>query len=239
MTADEPGRESLHAWSLAMAVASLAAIAVWILAPDLLSPRAATAVYSVWALGAFGYLFARIQGHRRWADIVTGVRVLLCVVLFPSYALDPRPDWWKVAVATAIIVLDAVDGALARRQGATERGAVFDMESDAFYLVTMCGIAHVYLGVHPVVFVAGALRPLYVCTWAVLLLFIAPRSPNRKGSQRGRVIHLLLVIALIADLSPAIPLAARNVIAVVAAALISYSYAVDIWATRAAAPAES
>jgi len=234
----EPGRESLHGWSLAMAIASLAAMAVWIAAPDLLSPRAATAAYTAWALGAFGYLFARIAGHRRWADIVTGVRVLLCVVLFASYALDPRPAWWKVAVAIAIIVLDAVDGALARREGTTERGAVFDMESDAFYLVTMCGIAHVYLGVHPLVFVVGALRPLYVCIWAVLLLFIAPRSPNRKGSQRGRIIHVALVIALIAELSPLFAPGARTAIAAVAAALIGYSYAVDIWATRAAAPAE-
>jgi phosphatidylglycerophosphate synthase len=235
----EPGRESLHHWSLAMAIASLAAIAIWLFAPELLSPRAATAAYSAWALGAFGYLFARISGHRRWADIVTGVRVLLCVVLFASHALEPRAAWWKVAVAIAIIVLDAVDGALARREGESERGAVFDMESDAFYLVTMCGIAHVYLGVHPLVFVVGALRPLYVCIWAVLRLFIAPRSPNRKGSQRGRVIHLLLVIALIAALSPLIPLDAKTAIAAVAAALICYSYAVDLWTTRAAAPAQS
>jgi phosphatidylglycerophosphate synthase len=233
----EPGRESLHTWSLVMAIASLAAIAIWIAAPDLLSPRAATAAYSAWTLVAFGYLFVRIEGHRRRADIVTGVRVLLCVVLFASHALEPRPAWWKVAVAIAVIVLDAVDGAVARRDGTTERGAVFDMESDAFYLVTMCGIAHVYLGVHPLVFVVGALRPIYVCIWAVLRLFVAPRSPNRKGSQRGRVIHLLLVIALIADLSPLFSLDVKNAIAAVAAALIGYSYAVDIWATRAA-PAE-
>ena len=184
MTA-EPGRESLHGWSLAMAIASLGAVmAVWIAAPDLLSPRAATAVYSAWALGAFGYLFARIEGHRRRANCHASpaCACCCCVVLFASYALEPRPEWWKVAVAVAIIVLDAVDGAVARRDSTTERGAVFDMESDAFYLVTMCGIAHVYLGVHPLVFVVGALRPIYVCVWAVLRLFIAPRSPNRKGS---------------------------------------------------------
>jgi phosphatidylglycerophosphate synthase len=231
----EPGRESLHAWSLGMALASLAAMAIWIFVPDLLSPRAMTAAYTAWTLGAFGYLFVRIAGHRRRADIVTGVRVLLCVVLFAAHALEARAAWWKVAVAISIIVLDAVDGALARRQGATERGAVFDMESDAFYLVTMCGIATLYLGVHPIVFIVGALRPLYVCIWAVLQLFIAPRSPNRKGSQRGRIIHLLLVIALIADLSPPFPLDVKTAIAAVAAALICYSYAVDIWATRAAA----
>ncbi|HWM85421.1 MAG TPA: CDP-alcohol phosphatidyltransferase family protein [Kofleriaceae bacterium] len=232
------GRESLHTWSLAMAIASLAAMAVWLAAPDLLSPRGMTAAYTAWTLIGFGSLFVIIRGHRRWADIVTGVRVLLCVVLFASHALDPHAAWWKMAVAIAIIALDAVDGALARRQGATESGAVFDMESDAFYLVTMCGVAHVYLGVHPIVFVVGAMRPLYVCTWAVLRLFIAPRSPNRQGSQRGRIIHVSLAVALIADLAPFIPQAGRTVFAAIGAALISYSYAIDFWETRKPAPRE-
>lgn len=228
----EQGRESLHAWSLGMAIASLVAMAGWLLAPGALSPEAMTAAYSAWTLGAFGYLFARIRGHRRLADVVTGVRVLLCVVLFAGHALDPRAAWWKVAVATAIIVLDAVDGAVARREGPTERGAVFDMESDAFYLVTMCGIAHVYLGVHPLVFIIGALRPVYVCAWAVLVFFIEPPSPNRKGSSLGRVIHLLTVIALIAALSPIFGPGAKTAIAAVGAAVICYSYAVHLRPSR-------
>ncbi len=238
MSAEE-GRESLHAWSLGMAVASLVAMAGWLLAPDALSPRAMTAAYSAWALGSFGYLFARIRGHRRWADMVTGVRVLLCVVLFAGHSLDPRAAWWKVAVAIAIIVLDAVDGAVARREGPTGRGAVFDMESDAFYLVTMCGIAHVYLGVHPLVFIIGALRPIYVVAWAVLVFFIEPPSPNRKGSSLGRVVHLATVIALIAVLSPIFGAGAKTAIAAAAAALICYSYAVHLRPSREPAPNDS
>lgn len=225
------GRESLHAWSLTMAALSLAATAVWLLAPGLLSPAGMTVAYSVWALGMFGLLFARIRGHRRWADRVTGARVLLCVLMFASFALDPQPAWWKVAVAALILVLDGVDGALARRTGPTERGAVFDMESDAFYLLTMCGIAHVYLGVTAWVFILGVMRPLYVCIWAALRLFVAPRSPNRKGSQRSRVIHLALVLSMLVALAPWFSLEVKHVVAGIAVALICYSYLADIIGT--------
>lgn len=230
------GRRSLHAWSLAMAIISLVAMAVWMAAPTALWPRAMTLAYALVTVVAFGYLFVHIGGHRRWADSVTGTRVLLGVVLFAAYALDDGSAWWKVALAVAIIALDRVDGVLARRDGPTERGAVFDMESDAFFLVTMCGVAHVYLGVTAAVFVIGALRPLYVCTWAVLALFIEPPSPNHKGSLRGRVIHVCLVIVLIVDLAPAFPLVVKDLATAVAVALICYSYAMDIASTLRARP---
>jgi phosphatidylglycerophosphate synthase len=214
-----------------MAIASLSAMAAWIAAPGALSPVAMAVAHAAWTLVAFGSLFARIGGHRRRADRVTGARSLLCPVLFAAHALDPRAAWWKVGVAIAIIALDRVDGELARRDGVTERGAVFDMESDAFYLVTMCGIAHLYLGVTAWVFVIGGMRPLYVCAWAVLRRFIEPSSPNRAGSLRARLIHVALVVALIVDLAPLVPLGAKNAATAAAILLICYSYAIDVAGT--------
>ena len=224
-------REALHPWSLVMAVSSLAFIAACIVAPEVLSPRGWTALHAAWTLCAFGYLFVRIRGYRRRADLVTAVRVLLCPVLFAAHALDPRAAWWKVAIGIAIVLLDGVDGRVARRDGATGTGAVFDMESDAFYVVTMCAIAHVHLGVTGFVFIIGAMRPIYVCAWATIGLLFATVSPNRPGSLRGRVIHVALVVALLVDLGPGIPLAIRNAAAVVAIGLILYSYAVDVVGT--------
>lgn len=222
------GRESLHPWSLAMAIASLAAMAIWIALPDALSPRDMTVAYAAWTLAAFGTLFIRIRGHRRPADWVTALRVMLCVPLFAAHALDPRPEWWKVALAVAIIVLDGVDGAIARRRGPTEHGAVFDMEGDAFLIVTMCGIAHLYLGVSALVFIIAAMRPLYVLMLAILRLFTEPPSPNHAGSLRGRLIHVGLVIVLVVDLAPMFPLDVKNGGTVVAVALVCYSYVADI-----------
>lgn len=221
-------RESLHTWSLTMAVLSLGAMGGWLLAPNLLSPETMVAAYAALALGTLGYLFVRIGGYERWADRVTASRVLLGILLYAAYALEPRPAWWKVGVALLIITLDGVDGRLARRFGPTERGGVFDMESDAFFLITMCGIASAHLGVTPWVFVVGALRPLYVCAWAVLKQFISPPSPNRKGPQRARTVHVAVVFALIVALAPLVPLDAKNAVIGVAVALICYSYALDV-----------
>lgn len=222
------GREALQPWSLTMAIISLAAMATWLVAPAWLTPEVATLSYALCAIGPFGYLFLAIGGYRRWADRVTFFRVLLGVVLFAGHAFDPVAAWWKVGVATLVIVLDGVDGAIARRQGPTEHGAVFDMESDAFYLITMCGVARLYLGVTPWAFVIGGLRPLYVCLWAVLRFYREPPSPNRQGSQRGRSIHVALVVALIIDLAPWLPLAFKHACTAVAVALIAYSYSIDV-----------
>lgn len=230
------GRESLHTWSLVMAVISVVVMVVWMVAPGLLSPRDMSVAYGVWALAGFGYLFVRIEAYQRWADRVTALRVLLCVLLFASHALDPRPAWWKVGVAILVIVLDGVDGALARRYGPTERGAVFDMESDSFYVITMCGVAHLYLGLGAWIYVAGLLRPLYVCMWAVLLLFVKPPSPNRKGgSQRGRIVFLVLIIGLITNLAPVIPFVVKQAVSALVVALLTYSFSIDIVATLRAA----
>lgn len=226
------GRQSLHTWSLLMAVTSQVVMGVWMVAPGLLSPVGMTEAYGVWAVLGIGYLFVHIDGHRRWADRVTAVRVSLCVLLFAGHALDPRPGWWKVGVAILIIVLDGVDGALARRHGPTERGAVFDMESDALYVITLCGVAHLSLGCGRWIFIAGLLRPLYVCLWAVLLLFVEPPSPNRKGgSQRGRLTFLVLIISLITNLAPIIPFAVKQVFSAMTVALLCISFAIDTVAT--------
>ncbi len=224
-------REALHPWSLVMAVSSLVFIAACIVAPRALSPRGWSALHAAWTLCAFGYLFVRIRGYRRRADLVTAARVLLCPVLFAAHALDPHAAWWKVAIGISILLLDGVDGRVARRDGATGTGAVFDMESDAFYVVTMCAIAHVHLGVTPFVFIIGAMRPIYVCVWATIGLLFATVSPNRPGTLRGRLIHVGLVVALLVDLGPGIPLGVRNAVAVVAIGLILYSYAVDVIGT--------
>lgn len=231
-------REALHPWSLVMAVSSLAFIAACIIAPHALSARGWSALHAAWTLGAFGYLFVKIRGHRRRADLVTAVRVVLCPILFTAHALDPHPAWWKVSIGILILLLDGLDGRVARRDGATGTGAVFDMESDAFYVVTLCAIAHVHLEVTALVFIIGAMRPLYVCVWATIGLLFATVSPNRPGSLRGRVIHVLLVVGLLIDLTPGLSLGIRDAAAWVAIGLILYSYAVDVVGTfRPGSPA--
>ncbi len=218
-----------------MAIASLAAMAVWLAAPDLLSPRAATAAYGAWTLITFGYLFVIIGGHRRWADIVTGVRVLLCVVLFASYALDPRH-----------VVEDGGGHRDHRaRRGGRRAGPARGRDRERR------GVRHGERRLLPRHHVRRRPRlPRRASDGvrgrraaAALRLHLGGAAsvhraaqPEPQGSQRGRIIHVSLAVALIAE-SAAVHARRRTVFAAIAAALISYSYAVDFWATRAAAPA--
>ena len=72
--------------------------------------------------------------------------------------------------------------------------------------------------------------------WAVLLLFVKPPSPNRKGSsQRGRIVFLALIITLITNLAPIIPFGVKQVVSALAVGLLCYSFSIDIVATLRAA----
>ena len=76
------------------------------------------------------------------ADRVTLVRlVLTCVVgalVLRSLAGAPLPHLLVVALAATALVLDAVDGPVARRTGtASARGARFDLETDALLVLVL------------------------------------------------------------------------------------------------------
>lgn len=233
------GSESFHGWSLAMAAIGLAQMLAWLVAGAHAPAAWLAGAHALWAVAGFGWLFVRMRGHRRGADRVTGARVLMCVALFASLALEPAAAWWKLGLALAILVLDGVDGALARRSGPTRAGAIFDAESDGFYFTTICGACHLWLGLGAWIFVIAALRPLYVLAWAVLQRFRPMQSPNRKGSQRARIIFLCTTIALLADLAPGLPLALKDAITGVAVVLLCYSFGVDTIASFRPPPADA
>ena len=85
----------------------------------------------------------------------------------------PRPPWqpgghagglagsWLVATLTAL--LDAVDGALARRSGlASDFGARFDMETDAAFTLVLCALVLQAGQAGPWVLAAGLMRYAFV-----------------------------------------------------------------------------
>src|SRR5690349_18578907 len=91
----------------------------------------------------------------RPADAVTTMRLLLaCVVALlvaRSFVAPPRIGL-IVTVATVALVLDAVDGEVARRTAVTPFGARYDMEVDAFLVLALS------------VYVAASLAP-----WVLLI----------------------------------------------------------------------
>lgn len=136
--------------------------------------------------------------------------------------------WWVIVLSTVSLVLDGVDGRIARRTGTeTDFGARFDMEVDAALILTLSALVWQSGKVGAWVLMIGAMRYLFVAAswiWPVLAAEL-PASPRR------RVICVVQGIVLLVALGPII----RNgvAVAVVAAGLGSlvYSFGVDIrWA---------
>ncbi|MFI0484769.1 CDP-alcohol phosphatidyltransferase family protein [Actinomadura sp. 9N215] len=104
---------------------------------------AGLAVGVVYALAAWAILGAAFRGRRALgpADHVTLTRVVLTggvAALVTGHLLGGGHTWTLVAVASAALVLDGVDGQVARRTGTASRlGARFDMEVDAFLVLVL------------------------------------------------------------------------------------------------------
>lgn len=139
--------------------------------------------------------------------------------------IGPVGAWWIVGLSTAALVLDGVDGWVARRTGsASSFGGRFDMELDAFFILGLSGLAWSSGAVGPWVLLIGAMRYLFVTAGR---LWPALRAPL-PFSQRRRVVCVVQVIALLACLLPPLPTGAAPVLAAGALTALSWSFAVDL-----------
>ena len=111
------------------------------------SSRAPRASGRAGSLAGIGYGLVVLALLRRCrlgpADRVTLARATLigCVTaLVAESMLRPEPVALLVPLAAVALVLDAVDGWVARRTGTvSELGARFDMEADAFLILVLSG----------------------------------------------------------------------------------------------------
>lgn len=120
-------------------------------------------------------LLRRIHGSRAGpADLVTVARsmlgsVVLGVIMLALIEQVSLPTWWLTVPAGLAIVLDAVDGPVARRtKTASAAGGRYDMECDAMIIMIMSLAGALIAG--PWALLPGALRYLFVIAG-----FVAPR----------------------------------------------------------------
>lgn len=170
------------------------------------------------------------------ADRVTLLRAVLASVLWVLILLAtfdqlPERSWWLVAVAVPTLLLDAVDGAVARRTStANAAGARFDMELDAGVVLVLSVGASLTLG--PWVLIIGALRYLYavagrLAPWLEIPL---PRSQFR------RVVAGIQGAALTVALAPWVPEPLAAALLAVALGLLLVSFGGQAVAARARRP---
>jgi phosphatidylglycerophosphate synthase len=133
------------------------------------------------------------------ADRVTLVRATIVgavTALAADSVARPAPVVLMVALASVALVLDAVDGQVARRTGtASALGARFDMEVDAFLILVLSGYAARAVGGW--VLAIGAMRYAYVAASWVLpwLRGSLPPSYWRKAVAATQGIVLVFAVA--------------------------------------------
>lgn len=186
---------------------------------------------------AGGLLVHGVERHHPFetfgsANVVTTVRLAL-VSLVAGLILAPVTQvasWAAALVSLVAVVLDGVDGWLARRSGlASAFGARFDMETDAFLILVLAVLAwqHERAGVWVVL--AGALRYLFVAAGYAWHWMNADLPP----SLRRKAVCVVQIGGLCAVVSPVLAAPVAMVIAAATLAALTWSFGVDVlWLRR-------
>lgn len=167
------------------------------------------------------------------AGLVTLTRATLTggvlVLVVDGVATGTTPGWPLVALAAVALVLDAVDGQVARRTGtATPLGARFDMEADAVLLLVLSAQAALLVG--PWVLAIGLMRYVFVAVSRVLPWLRGTLSPRYSA----KVVAALQGIVLVVAVSEVLPTVVAAVLVAASLALLTWSFGHDVRRLRRA-----
>ncbi|MBX3186575.1 MAG: CDP-alcohol phosphatidyltransferase family protein [Labilithrix sp.] len=186
--------------------------------------------------GAIG-LFAQAVEARAWrraagglafANLLTLARLALVAGL--PWHLGWLPRWGFVALVVSLLVLDGVDGRVARARGETSAfGASLDMETDALTVMVLTLLLFTRDAFGPWVLVAGLWRYVFV-----LAATLAPALGDAPPSRLYRSIFGVVMIALACAFVPWAPVALTA--AAFGTTLVSFSFLHSIWRSRALRP---
>lgn len=229
-----PGRLSLGfdlAWAGGL-LALLCLLTGWLAQPPLTFIALAAILYLlVCACAGFAWPRGRDFGWANRATLLRSTLVITLVALAP-YAGNLNGEngstgglWLYSVVALLALLLDGVDGKVARATGSqSEFGARFDMELDSLFILGLC-VAVLALGKAGVwVLALGLMRYGFVAASPVLPWM---NQPLPESFRRKTICVWQIVTLLVAILPPATPLFASTTLAT-ALALLAWSFFVDI-----------
>lgn len=168
------------------------------------------------------------------AALVTGL-ALEALATGTGLLASPREigDLWAWALpagALLALILDGIDGWLARRRKiASAFGARFDIEADALMVLGLSLAVFASGRAGPWVLTAGALRYVFLVAGVLWPPLAAPLPP----SFRRKAICVAIGASLVVGLVPAVPGATAGVLAGAGVLAVVYSFAVDaVWLIR-------
>lgn len=227
-------------WRLALLGGVIAAAVLLLVPVGGLGWRGAAA-----AVAGYGVISALVLAglaghapHRRFgsANAVTLARAaavaLLIGILAEASAPVPTGRWLIAAGGTASLLLDGVDGWVARRTGlSSEFGARFDMEVDALFVLVLSALVWRAGQAGGWVLTAGLMRYIFVAAGWLWPVLARPLPP----SFRRKAICVVAIAVLLAALSPAVGAGAAGRLCLAGLGLLGYSFAADTAQLLAAA----
>ena len=140
--------------------------------------------------------------------------------------------WFAAATVLLVVLLDGVDGWLARRLNeASAFGARFDMETDALLILGSAVLAWRFGKAGPWILAAGLTRYAFVGAGYVLPWM----RRSLPSSRRRQTICVLQSISLIVCLAPVVARPFSDLVALAGLLLLFASFAVDVrWLADAA-----
>jgi phosphatidylglycerophosphate synthase len=231
-----PRRPVLQAMGLVIALAPLALVASYHLAgaAGALNPHHAVWITAAITLVGGGLIIAGlIRGnaypHARLGlcNVITimrgaGIAVMAGLITTPVGQLG----WWLVAMAGAVLALDAADGWAARRAALQSRfGARLDMETDVAFALVLAGLAVALGQVGAWFLLLGLLRPAFIAAgW----LLPALRAPLPASPWRRRLAALQMA-AQVVLVTPVLSATQGHVLGAVILGTVLASFGTDIF----------
>jgi len=212
-------------WGLG-AVLALCLATEWLASPPALFYALALALYAGVCACAIRYWpQGRDFGWANRATLLRGSLVIVLVALAPFAGHLDVNLWLYGWMALLALVLDGVDGKVARATGSqSEFGARFDMELDALFIMGLC-IAVLALGKTGAwVLAVGLIRYVFVAA-SYLLNWL--NDPLPESFRRKTVCVWQIVTLLVAILPPVTNLFASTTLAT-ALILLVWSFYLDV-----------
>lgn len=202
-----------------------------------LGARYAAVVVGAFAAGAVPVLTAAARHLPRSpfgaANLVTLLRGAMVALVFGLLFTEPSPAlaWFAVGVAGLALILDGVDGHLARRRGtASAFGARLDMETDALATLVLAALVWHFDKAGAWIVLSGLMRYLFVAAAVVAPWMRRPLPPSR----RRKTVCVVQIGALLCCLAPITPPAVSAPVAAAALLALTASFATDVvWLARA------
>ncbi|MGE0159890.1 MAG: CDP-alcohol phosphatidyltransferase family protein [Gemmatimonadales bacterium] len=191
-------------------------------------------------LGMGALLLAGLTPEMRAAGFGAANRITLtrAVLAMPVLALallrgplDDATRWWIIGLGTVVVLLDGLDGRVARAtRTETPFGARFDMELDAALLMALSLLVWRDGRVGVWVLLIGLMRYVFVAAgW-----FQPALARELPPSFRRKVVCVVQGVALLVALGPIVPAPMALLACAAALAALVHSFAVDVrWALGA------